>query len=161
MLNQRSENHFLLVVLLILSSLVMIFALLELAVRLVEHDNIVNKYVPDRTLGHKRQPGSQGIYKTREFRHDIKFNAGGWYDTEHAVIKPKDVFRIIVLGDSYVEGIQVSLEQTISRRLERLLNRHFKGTTRYEVINMGVSGYGTTQEFLLLKDIGLSLDQIL
>jgi len=72
----------------------------------------------------------------------------------HAVSKDQNVFRILVLGDSYVEGIQVSIEELFTRQLENLLNGSNNGTVKYEVINMGVSGYGTTQELLLLKDKG-------
>jgi lysophospholipase L1-like esterase len=48
-----------------------------------------------------------------------------------------------VLGDSYVEGLQVPLEETFAKQLQVQLNL---ANRRVEVINGGVSGWGTDQE---------------
>jgi len=53
---------------------------------------------------------------------------------------------VVLIGDSYVEGAYVSDEQTTARRLEVRLG--------HSVVNLGVSGYGTLQEFLILKKDG-------
>jgi hypothetical protein len=51
--------------------------------------------------------------------------------------------EIALIGDSYVEGWYVSDEQTVARRLEARVER--------PVVNLGVAGYGTLQELLVLK----------
>src|SRR5215470_18263318 len=81
-------------------------------------------------------------------------NSLGFRDREHAVAKPKGVYRIVVLGDSIAAGLHVERNQDVFPPiLERELNR---GGLRAEVINLGVSGYNTQQEVEMLRERGLS-----
>lgn len=50
---------------------------------------------------------------------------------------------IVLLGDSYVEGAFVSDEETVARQLEKRLAR--------PVANLGVAGYGTMHELIVLQ----------
>jgi hypothetical protein len=65
------------------------------------------------------------------------------------VAKPAGVYRIVLLGDSQVEGIQVDLEDTAGQLLEKRLTKMLGRPV--QVLNFGVSGYSTVQEFLLMK----------
>ncbi|MGB0579356.1 MAG: tetratricopeptide repeat protein [Limisphaerales bacterium] len=79
-------------------------------------------------------------------------NAHGFRDRERSLAKPPDVRRVIMLGDSVVEGISyVDDENTLSRHLEKL---HPDGKT--EVLNLGISGYCTLSEVTLLEQRGLA-----
>jgi hypothetical protein len=62
------------------------------------------------------------------------------------------VVRIAILGDSYAQALQVPLEKTFWSVIEQQLNtcKPF-GTQQTEVINFGVSSYGTAQELLTLR----------
>jgi hypothetical protein len=51
-------------------------------------------------------------------------------------------YRILVLGDSFTEAIQVELEETFSKQLERRLG------AGVEVVDGGTAGYGTDNELL-------------
>ncbi len=57
--------------------------------------------------------------------------------------------RVIVLGDSFVFARHFPLQETFTGRLEEILNRQSPFPVR--VINAGVPGYGTGQEWLLMK----------
>ena len=83
------------------------------------------------------------------------FNSKGLRDVEHHYKKRSDVYRILVLGDSYTEGVDVELTDTFSKRLETLLNA--RGLF-CEVINAGVGGYGTDQELIFLTREGWKYD---
>lgn len=84
----------------------------------------------------------------------LRTNAHGQRDIERTVVKPAGVNRIILLGDSVVEGEGIrDLNDTMSRALERL----YPGD-RTEVLNFGVSGYCTRAEVELLKEKGLKFD---
>ncbi len=50
--------------------------------------------------------------------------------------------RIFLLGDSFTEGANLGDEDTVAVNLQKLLPNN------YEVINMGVSSFGTVQEFM-------------
>jgi hypothetical protein len=56
-----------------------------------------------------------------------------------------DAFRVLVLGDSFTEGLQVPLESTFSKLLEQRLGG---AQQSIEVLNAGASGYGTDSELL-------------
>ena len=82
------------------------------------------------------------------------FNSHGFRDLERTYDKPAGVFRILVLGDSYVEAFQVPLEDGFPRRLEKLLNAQASGGRRYEVISLGQAGFGTAEEYLRYVNFG-------
>lgn len=61
---------------------------------------------------------------------------------EYSVEKEDKVFRIITIGDSFTFGAFVDTGDNFPERLEDLLNsQQCNKTARFEVINLGVSGY--------------------
>ncbi len=106
----------------------------------------------DGVTGFSLRPGASG-WQTDEGRAWVAINADGQRDIAHAVIKPSGTYRIAVLGDSYAEARQVPLEASFPKKLEQALASCdvLAGRTP-EVINFGVSGFGTTQELLQLRD---------
>lgn len=81
----------------------------------------------------------------------IAIDSLGLRDVERQAHKPPGVYRILVLGDSFVEAVQVPLESTFTRRLERALDG--RSGHRVEVWNCGISGYTTSQELLYLRHV--------
>jgi len=71
----------------------------------------------------------------------------------YQVPKPNDVFRVIVLGGSTVEGDgSLGSTTTLPAKLQDILWGRYKSAkrpqSRIEVINAGVGGYFSTQELL-------------
>ncbi len=62
--------------------------------------------------------------------------------------KNKDKVRILILGDSFTFGDEVSDDETYSAHLQAML-------PHTEIINMGVHGYGRDQMLILLKEEGI------
>jgi lysophospholipase L1-like esterase len=108
---------------------------------------------PDKYIGWKGIPYGEEKFRFGSISVDIKMNSHGFRDIERNYEKEKDVFRIVVLGDSFTEALQVPLEQTFPYILEEKLNSEIN--KKYEVINLGISGFGTAQEYLTLKHYGL------
>jgi hypothetical protein len=108
-------------------------------------------YTTDYYRGFALQPGVAGHYQ-REGGSYVRINSDGLRDREHPKAKPADTVRIAVLGDSFSEAMHVSLDQSFWSLLERKLQdcNAFPGK-KIEVINFGVSGYGTAQELLTLR----------
>lgn len=105
----------------------------------------------DGDLGASLRPGATGVY-TREGQSYVQINSAGLRDREHARSKPPHTLRIAVLGDSYAEAVQVPMEDTFWSVLEREIKGCSISAGREpEVINFGVSGYGTAQELLMLR----------
>ncbi len=113
-------------------------------------------FAADPVTGQMHRPNVEGWYR-EEGGAFVRINSAGLRDREHAKAKPAGVVRIVVLGDSYAEALQVPLEQTFWAILERELNacRAF-GPNIVEIINLGVSGFGTGQELLALRTWGLA-----
>ena len=82
----------------------------------------------------------------------VRINSDGLRDDEHARAADPRTIRIAVLGDSYMQGLNVPLEHTFASFLERRVSGCFAAAGRTaEVINFGVSGYGTAQELLTYR----------
>jgi hypothetical protein len=108
--------------------------------------------VRDEALGHFHVPGFDGWIKAPEFTTRVTISPLGLRDRRQVYEKPAGTFRVLFLGDSFVEAVQVQQAQGVAERLEQALNQ---GSPRpVEVINAGVAAYGTGQEMLLLDNLG-------
>jgi hypothetical protein len=105
----------------------------------------------DSDLGYRERPGAEGWQKTEGVTW-IKNNNAGLADREHSLAKPAGTFRIAILGDSMMEARQVPFAKSFSAQLEHDLVScgALQGKTP-EVINFGVSGYGTSTELIMLR----------
>jgi hypothetical protein len=109
---------------------------------------------PDERLGLRLRPNAEGWFHS-EGEAFVRINSAGYRDRERSVAKPAGTFRIVVLGDSMIEALQVDLEKTFAALLERRLNEcgAFSGR-KIEVLNLGVSSYGTAQQLLTFRYYG-------
>ena len=135
---------------LILFGLLFSLLLCEIFLRVIGY-SYPNFYATDYYRGFALRPGIEGRYG-KEGDSYVRINSDGLRDREHAKIKPANTVRIAVLGDSYAEGLQVPFENTFCALLERRLHDCAAlGGKDVEVINFGVSGYGTAQELITLR----------
>jgi len=89
-----------------------------------------------------------------QYGHKVSFNSAGMRDREHSFEKRAGTFRILLLGDSFMEALQVPADSMLATLMERDLTR---ATGRpVEVINGGVSGWGTGDELRYLTRYGLA-----
>jgi lysophospholipase L1-like esterase len=109
----------------------------------------------DPLLGWSKRPGAHVLFRRYEYSTDIAINSHGLRDKERAYEKPAGGYRVLALGDSYVEGFTVPLEKTVGQVLERSLGR---GRCQVEVLNGGTTGYSTDQEDLFYENEGYRYD---
>jgi hypothetical protein len=124
----------------------------EIALRVVGYTYPVF-YEPDQQRGYRLRPGMEGIYR-KEGRAFVRINSEGLRDREHQKQKPPGVFRIAVVGDSYAEALQVEQQEAFWSVMERRLAGLCAPSAglSVEVVNFGVSGYGTAQELITLRE---------
>lgn len=119
--------------------------LAEIILRLVPDKVIGNSTFSrraDKRIGLLNTPNQKSSWNSECFRiFPISTNSFGYRDNEWNV---KTGFKILVLGDSFMEALEVSDGNTASDRLERLLN--------VEVLNAGFSGYGTVAELSAYRE---------
>jgi len=123
----------------------------EVALRIVGY-SYPEFYVLDQVRGYALRPGAEGWYR-KEGEAYIRINSDGLRDREHSIAKPENTFRIAILGDSYPEALSVPVHEAfwsvMQKRLQECIGMAGKNV---EVINFGVSGYGTAQELLTLRE---------
>lgn len=109
-------------------------------------------YQPDQSRGYALRPNTQGWYR-KEGDAFVRINSAGLRDREHANTKPAGTIRIAVIGDSYPEAFPVPAEAAFWSVMEKKLPEcdAFAGK-QIEVLNFGVSGYGTAQELITLRE---------
>ena len=83
----------------------------------------------------------------------LTINSAGMRDREHEIQKPNGVFRILVLGDSFMEALQVDWEDSLPGLLDRDL-----AADGVEVITAAVSGWSTAKQVTYLERYGLAYE---
>ncbi|MBX7139117.1 MAG: SGNH/GDSL hydrolase family protein [Oligoflexia bacterium] len=84
---------------------------------------------------------------TRFQRAHVTTNSCGMRDPERSIGRPPGTYRIALLGDSFAFGWGVEHTQSFGAQLEANLNRLASGSLHFEVLNFGVPGYSTFQEY--------------
>jgi hypothetical protein len=97
----------------------------------------------DAVLGWTNKPNSDGPFRVPGVMTHVHINSQGWRDRESPPVSPAQT-RILVLGDSQTWGYGVEDDERYTDELQRL-------RPDARVLNMGVSGYGTAQEYLQLQ----------
>lgn len=94
----------------------------ELSVRwFVRMSDLLFTSDPHVGIGHI--PNKTGRWISDEFDVVVPINAHGFHDRERAERKPPGTWRVIALGDSMTEALQVPLDETFVSILERRLKR--------------------------------------
>ncbi|WP_375488302.1 GDSL-type esterase/lipase family protein [uncultured Mycobacterium sp.] len=108
----------------------------------------------DEVLGRSYTPGATGVFDGPHpfpitFRSEFRINSLGLRGPEVTDIAPEGL-RVLVLGDSVTSGLEVAENETYSAVAAHLLSRRLG--VQVQVINAGVRGYGTDQEWLFYRE---------
>lgn len=139
----------------------MILAAIEAGVRLVFADQMprpISQVIwldPDPLVGWHHPDNFEYQWEGRivdcpEFSVPIRTNRWGYRGADWTIEKSDKHLRVAVIGDSFVEALQVPDEQTAVGVLESLLQEQYPDYT-IEVMNFGVSGYGVGQYELVYQ----------
>src|SRR5262249_20868380 len=105
----------------------------------------------DPHMGWKHRPLARATYHRREYTTEVATNSHGLREVERAYVAPGR-FRVLALGDSFVEGYTVPYEQTVTHVLETALTRP---ACPVDVLNAGTAAWSTDQEYLFYRDEGV------
>jgi lysophospholipase L1-like esterase len=114
-----------------------------------KEDALYKEYDP--LLGWRKRSNAIATYRRREYTVDVRINSQGLRDPERSLEPAPGTFRVLALGDSFVEGYTVDVTKTVTQRLESRLQ---EAGCPAEVINGGTAGYSTDQEYLFYRSDG-------
>lgn len=136
----------------VIVAVVMSAALVEIWVRLSWHERRGEPgfYLSDPVLGQRLAPGYTGWFAGVPVRTN---SLGFRDDREYRLDKTPGTFRIIVLGDSVTFGHGALYETTYPYLVEQRL-KGWRPDVTWEVWNLGVPGYNTSDELEYLKQVG-------
>ena len=109
--------------------------------------------VPDEAIGLRYKPWSTIVYTKAAERVDSRVNRDGFLDADHERDKPAGSARVGFFGDSYVEALQVPLEQRFFRRLSDRVR-----DVPFEYFGFGMSGFGTIHSYLTAREWSRTYD---
>ncbi len=101
------------------------------------------------------QPSQDIPLRAACLTNTVTTNQYGFHGREYPFDKADGVYRIVVLGDSFVESMQVSLDDTFYAILEDKLNATQGLSYKYEIIPIGISARGTYLNLHYLTEYGL------
>lgn len=140
--------------LLALATVTLALLLAELALRLhtpLDAGRHAEFRIPHPVYGWLPLAGASYLNTVPDRPHRVTYNSRGFRDVEHEPEKQLGRMRIALLGDSFMEGYSVPLESSFHQRLQAMAAQR---GWEIEVINLGVGGYGTLQQYLVLRDTG-------
>jgi len=145
-------------VVLLTVSVTLAYAFGEIIVRIWMPQPMLPRYVTNASYGvRKNMPDVSIWHSSPDYRVNVRTNSRGVRsDRDIPYQKPEGTFRIVGLGDSFTLGYEVEQEDTFLYQLET--NLKDRGFERVEVINLGVSGFGTSEELITLKEEGMKYD---
>ncbi len=109
-------------------------------------------YIADPDVGYRNNPG----FRTDYYAAPVRFNAQSLRADREYGPPDSTTFRILLLGDSQTFNGAIPFEDTFGQVAQRLLNASGTGGA-FEVLNAGVSGYGTVNEAAFLRKFGPEL----
>jgi len=110
-----------------------------------DHQQLFVEY--DSVRGWKNIPDAHRRYVTPEFNVAMDYNAHAYRGPLVDYAKPAGTYRVVLLGDSYLEAYTVPLQDRIAEVAGRML-------PGVQIVALGTGGYSTDQELLWLRSEG-------
>jgi hypothetical protein len=128
---------------LVLVSTAVFLCVAECAARLARrlhasNAGLLREYIQlDPRLGHRHRPGAHAVIRNAEYSIEVQINSKGLRDGERDYAAAPGTFRILAIGDSFVEGLGVEANQDVTAVLQAELRAAGHNA---DVINGGTQG---------------------
>ena len=139
----------------LLFALIPLFIVLGLLEIVLRTTHLFGAYVswttPDPNLGFRYVPGDHAwVFPEGNLRTTVHVNRYGWIAPEWSEPKPANRLRIALLGDSFLEALQVERSETASAVAQRELRARIGSDIDF--LAFGRSGFSQTEQFFLLQN---------
>ncbi len=157
LLIQKGKKEFVIRSMLLFGSIIFVYIFLDVLAGIILVEKFSNAYLKDEFRHHKLKPSTIFYVPKPETKIFMKTNNLGFRGKDMNPIKKKNVYRILMLGDSFTMGYSVENENTFSvlveKKLNEILTKSKKDEKKVEVINGGVNSYSPLLSFIQLKEI--------
>ena len=104
-------------------------------------------FIRDDTFHHIHTPNVTCIKSNgKEFDVTVSINNKGFYDVDHDFESDKKT--VVLLGDSFFEGMYLDQNETLTQSLQKELGDDFR------VINLGIASYSAITQYTSYKALG-------
>jgi hypothetical protein len=134
--------------LIVLVAVGVLLVIVEFALRATVRSRFETIYQSDDRVLYRQVPGAERHYEYGTVEIRYKINSQGFRGDELA--PPGELPRVVVYGDSFIQGDMSRTEDTFTEQLRARLT-HMEGRS-VEVVNAGVAGYGPDQELRRMED---------
>ena len=139
---KRSKYFIIFSVLLLITILIV-----EIILRIFYHEQLKSRItstnrVPDSSLVYTRVPNVIEHYCTPDVDNRFRCNNQGFTGPDFTTKKGKGIFRIIIMGNSDVEGMHMNGTNNFTVVMQMLFNRFYDSV---EVVNCGLGGGGKVE----------------
>lgn len=121
--------------------------------RLAGRDPLATVYESFGNAGYRPKPGKVEIFQNGTRAH---YNSMAFRGPLVSVSKPAGVYRVLLAGGSTTVGYDVDDDQTIDEYMRRQLAQKFPGRC-FEVVNLGLGGYDSYQDYERVRVDGIPL----
>jgi hypothetical protein len=146
----NAMKNFLFNVGLIVCSVILAVIILEVCLRIFYTQEAKRSVAYDTDLGWGGTPFAEGEYirKADSTRARYRYNELGFRD-ELLSSLPDSSVRLVLLGDSFVESLEVDYDSTFHRRVEHMLKRKFWSSTNITIKSGRISSsFFSTREMI-------------
>ena len=121
----------------------------EVFLRVFIEQEVKRLAIYDPDLGWRGRPNGKGIYvrKADGIRVPFRYNNIGYRDEDVLSKKPRQR-RVMLLGDSFIENLEVEFEKTFPALIEKRLRQT---SVDWDTVVIGSQGYSTAQELLAFR----------
>lgn len=124
----------------------------EIAFRALGYPGAIYEHDPETGLG-RLVPENDFNYVKDCLHNRVVTNSAGFHDREFAKTKPAGIYRVAVIGDSFVQALEVPLERAFHEVLEERLATGDVPGGKIQVYAFGRSGNGSALNYLYLKRV--------
>ena len=116
-------------------------------------------YAREPYAGFGNRPGLSFDHRTNEFRARYYINQAGFRvprsEVEYTLAKPSNIYRIMLLGDSFAFGWGVNYELSFAGVLQQLLQEgSFAGDKKIEIVDAGVPAMPPAPQLTWFDHVG-------
>jgi lysophospholipase L1-like esterase len=142
----------------LLAGILVALVVLEIGLRLLFGFGSPLLYLADPQIGYLLAPNQQ----TRRFGKAISVNQYSMRSPEISATRPKQTLRVLLLGDSIVNGgWWTDQTETISALLQQQLQAELLNTPQVEVLNASANSWGPRNELAYLQRFGSFQAQVI